>query len=374
MSMQKLVEMSRRYGSNSAYVLAGGGNTSCKDGGVMRVKGSGTALSTIEEAQFVAMDMAALTAMLAKAYPAEDAAREREALADMLAARLPGEEEKRPSVEAILHALFPYRYVLHTHPALVNGLTCGRDGEAACRRLFGQSAVWIPLTKPGYILAAACKDAFDAARQATGVFPHTVFMANHGLIVAADSVEEIDARMAGIIATLGTQVAREPDFSPVEGDTQKARALSRALIALYMGEGTAAAVFWSDAQALAFVQSADAMAPLMAPFTPDHIVYCKHEPLLVTPEADLPAAFDAYRSKNGFAPKIVAVEGLGLFALGSSGEEARTACALFQDAMKVAVYTEAFGGPLPLPYGFTHFILNWEAESYRQKVAAPEAK
>jgi len=374
MSMQKLLEMSHRYGADPAIVLAGGGNTSFKQDGILHVKGSGTALATIVEAQFVAMDMRKLTAMLTKAYPAEDAAREREALADMLAARLPGEEGKRPSVEAILHALFPYRYVLHTHPALANGLTCGKGGEAACKRLFGDSAVWIPLTKPGYVLAAACKDAFDAARRATGVFPNTAFMQNHGLIVAADSVEEVDARMAEIMSALRAQVKREPDFSDAPWDAEKVRALSPALEALYGAGGTAACEFCANAQTLAFVRDAGAMAPLMAPFTPDHIVYCKHAPLFVKPEADLPAAFGAYRAKNGFAPKIVAVEGLGFFALGHSKKEAETARALFLDAMKVAVYAEAFGGPLPLPDEFTHFILNWEAESYRQKVAAPSEK
>jgi rhamnose utilization protein RhaD (predicted bifunctional aldolase and dehydrogenase) len=288
-----------------------------------------------------------------------------------LAARLPGEEEKRPSVEAILHALFPYRYVLHTHPALANGLTCGRNGETACRRLFGDGAVWIPLTKPGYTLATVCARAFEAARQATGVFPHTVFMQNHGLIVAADSVEEIDARMAEVMGALQMQIAKEPDFSHVEWDADKAGALSRALMALYAESGPVTAVFEGNAQALAFVRDADTMAPLMVPFTPDHIVYCKHAPLFVKPEQDVSAAFEAYRAQNGFPPKIVAVEGFGFFALGNSRSDAQTACSLFLDAMRVAVYAQAFGGCLQLPDDFTHFILNWEAESYRQSVAEP---
>lgn len=371
MSMQKLVEMSHKYGADPAYLLAGGGNTSYKEDGVMRVKGSGTALATVSEAQFVAMDMAKLTGMLTKTYPAEDVARERDALADILAARLPGEEAKRPSVEAILHALFPYRYVLHTHPALVNGLTCGRDGEADCKRLFGDSAVWIPLTKPGYILATVCARAFDAAQRRTAVFPTTVFMQNHGLFVAANSAEEIDARMAEVMGALRAQVAKTPDFSPLEWDAEKERALSNALITLYKGDRAAAAVFCGNVQALAFTRDADAMTPLMAPFTPDHIVYCKHTPLFVKPKQNIAAAFDAYRAQHGFAPKIVAVEGFGFFALGHSKEEAETARTLFLDAMKVAVYAQAFGGYHPLPEDFTHFILNWEAESYRQKVAAP---
>ena len=154
---EKLVEMSNRYGSNKDYVLAGGGNTSYKENGVMYVKGSGTSLATITADGFVAMDMGKLTAMLGKDYPTADDEREAAALADMMAARLPTEYAKRPSVEAILHALFPQKYVLHLHPNMVNGLTCGKDGEKAARELFGDGFVWIPLTKPGYVLACACK-------------------------------------------------------------------------------------------------------------------------------------------------------------------------------------------------------------------------
>ncbi len=369
MSMQSLVELSNRYGADEAYVLAGGGNTSFKESGVMRVKGSGTSLATITEAQFVAMDMAKLTAMLDKEYPPDDTAREKEALADMMATRLPGEEEKRPSVEAILHALFPYQYVLHTHPALVNGLTCGRDGEAAAKRILGEGAVWIPLTKPGYVLAAACKTAFATAQRATGAFPKVVLLQNHGLIVAADTVAEIDARMAEIMAALAARVQTEPDFSDTPFDTAAACALAPALRALYAAGGTAIAVFCGNAQAQAFTKSADAMRPLMAPFTPDHIVYCKHKPLFLQPDADPASAFAAYRAEHGFAPKIVAVQGLGFFALGKNKKEADVALALFLDAMKVAVYADAFGGYLPLTADFTAFILNWEIESYRQKVA-----
>ena len=126
--MENLVAFSRKYGSNPDLVLAGGGNTSMKKDGVLYVKGSGCALATICEENFVAMNISALLDTLKKDYPADDKAREAAYLADVMAARLPGEEEKRPSVEALLHALFPQKYVLHLHPARVNGLTCAVDG------------------------------------------------------------------------------------------------------------------------------------------------------------------------------------------------------------------------------------------------------
>lgn len=368
MSLAKLVEMSNRYGADEAYVLAGGGNTSYKENGTLYVKGSGTSLGTITAERFVAMDMAKLTAMLEKAYPEDDTLREREALRDMMAARLPGEEAKRPSVEAILHAVFPHRYVLHTHPALVNGLTCGQEGEKALERLFKGRALWVPLIKPGYVLAKACHTLLSAKEKREGRFPQIVALQNHGLFVAADTVREIDTMMAEVMDTLFAQIRRVPDFSAAPFDAERAQAIAPALRMLYMEDQTACAVFCANVQAQAFAQSREALAPLLAPFTPDHIVYCKHTPLVIRAGDDPRAAFAQYKEENGFLPKIAVVEGLGFFALGKNKKEADIARALFLDAMKVAVFSEAFGGPLALPEDFTHFILNWETENYRQKV------
>ena len=68
-------------------------------------------------------------------------------------------------------------------------------------------------------------------------------------------------------------------------------------------------------------------------------------------------------------PKIVLITGVGMFACGKTKKEADTAAALFEDAMKIAVYSQSFGGPLPLDAGMSDFIRNWEAESYRSGVS-----
>lgn len=369
MSLSYLVEMSNRYGKNEEFVLAGGGNTSYKENGVMYVKGSGTSLASVNAEQFVKMDMQKLSAMLEKEYPADDDAREAAALLDMMAARLPGEEAKRPSVEAILHAIFPQKFVLHTHPAMVNGLSCGKDGEDVCRKLFAGEAVWIPLTKPGYILAAVCRGFFKEHTNTTGSFPQMVILQNHGLFVAADTVGEIDALMETVMGKLKEKAGTPPDFSKVQFDAEAACETAPALRMLYAGDGGACAVFHTDAQTLKFVRDEQSMRDLFAPFTPDHIVYCKHTPLFVDKDADYRDEFNRYKNTHGFAPKIVAVRGLGFFALGKSKKEADVAKLLFLDAMKVAVYARAFGGVNPMPEDFVNFILNWEVENYRQKAS-----
>ncbi|MCL2412445.1 MAG: class II aldolase/adducin family protein [Treponema sp.] len=365
MSLSLLVEMSNSYGSKDEFVVAGGGNTSFKEGGVMYVKGSGTTLATITPDQFVKMDLTMLSAMLEKDYSDDDKTRESEALMDMMAAKLPGEEDKRPSVEAVLHAIFPQKFVLHTHPAIVNGLTCGKDGAEACQRVFSTSAVWIPLTKPGYVLAAECRNLFDEYKLMTGRPPKVVILQNHGLFIAAETLQEIDVLTDEVIRKLKEQIIETPDFTEVHVNLNKAYELAAELRTLY-GENSHA-VFCTNAQTMKFVEDKSSIRELLEPFTPDHIVYCKHRPLFIEKGGNCHNKFDYYKTTHGFSPKIVAIEKLGFVALGKTEKEAETARLIFLDAMKVAVYTRSFGGINPLPDDFVRFILNWEAEHYRQK-------
>ena len=198
MELQDIIALSRRYGSDPVAVLAGGGNTSAKDPHRMYIKCSGVQLATMDEAGFVPIDRHKMDVAMAQSYPAEDAAREAAFLQAVMATRaLPG-ETRRPSVEAPLHNLFPQRLVLHVHPALINGLTCSREGEAACRRLFGDAVLWIPLCRPGYVLASLCREAMARHKARTGRLPQILLLQNHGIFVAGDTPEEIDGLYAWV--------------------------------------------------------------------------------------------------------------------------------------------------------------------------------
>ena len=367
-NMQKLIELSRRYGSDERYVLAGGGNTSLKSEGVLCVKASGTRLSSVSESGFVKMDMGKLLAMFSKVYPQDDKLREQAALEDMLNARLPG-EKARPSVECMLHALFVHTYVLHLHPALVNGLTCGNEGMAACQELFGDEAVWIPLTKPGYILAKTCHDVFAAYHQTHGKAPGLLFMQNHGVIVASDTVAGLDALMEKVMLAIGQKITSEPDLDELHA-SDDAVALAPALRMLYAGnKGKGCAVFHSSNAVKSLIKDEESLSKISLPFTPDQIVYCKAALLTLDADSDVNASFEAFVQKNGYPPKIAVLKNAGVFALGMSKNEADTALSLFLDAVKITWYADAYGGCLPLTDDFTKFILDWEIENYRQKVA-----
>lgn len=371
MSLQELVSVSRRYGADSEYVVAGGGNTSFKDAGTLYVKGSGTALATIEAAGFVRMDRSALSAVWKKSYPQNSSERESAVLADLMAARLGGEEAKRPSVETLLHDILPFAFVVHTHPALVNGLTCSALGEAATRVLFGEEAIWIPSTNPGYILSKAVKDAMDAYAARRGAAPALIFLQNHGVFVAADTVAGIDAIYRRVMETLTARMVRKPDLSEhiTEFGTSAAVAAELAGLArTAFGKDTRVA-FLRNAEVARLTADRESFAPVSSAFTPDHIVYAGSDPLFVDERADIAAAWKEAAESKGRPPKTVALRGIGVFGIGNGEKAARLALELFSDAAKVACYTEAFGGPRFMAKDQIDFINNWEVEQYRSKIS-----
>jgi len=361
--LNALALMSNKYGSNPDYVLAGGGNTSFKSCDRLWVKGSGTSLATIKASDFVVLERALLAQMWDAEYPEDEDSREASVLSDMMDARIKG-ENRRPSVETLLHDLFPQKYVLHVHPAIVNGITCSKEGEAAMKRLFPE-AVWVPACKPGYILALDCKKVMDAYKAETGKDCSLLFLENHGIFFAGETAEETGALAEKVMETLNGAVKRQPDMSEAEYDIEKVVAVSPVLRALYGEDKPATVKFFSNKEIYAYDPDTKSLSP-------DHIVYAKAKQLSIPADADgdkIKELFDAFTAENGYKPKIAFVEGLGMFSCGMNMKEAMTAGIVMLDAIKVVAYAESFGGVSPMPDFLIDFIVNWEVESYRSKVS-----
>ncbi|NLK39943.1 MAG: SDR family NAD(P)-dependent oxidoreductase [Clostridiales bacterium] len=376
MSLETIVKISNKYGANPDYVLAGGGNTSYKDDQYLYIKGSGTTLATIKADGFVRMDRAMLSAMLDRKYSEDEVEREREVLADLMEARCRGEEHKRPSVETLLHNLFSKTYVVHLHPALSNGLCCGVNGEAETRRLFGSRAVWVPITKPGYILALAVGEAMRLHKSKHGKDADIVILQNHGIFVAGDDEAEIDSIYDFLFSTLDNALTSKPDFSEVTVDKERAALVAPALRMLLKDGPTSSVTFRTNKQIADFVKDEESFYPVSSAYTPDHIVYCRPWPLFVK-SADnideqyqlIQAGIADYKEKHGFLPRIVAIQGLGIFAHGAGKKQADICADVFLDTVKIGCYTNSFGGPLFMTEDMIDFIVNWEVEAYRSKVS-----
>jgi rhamnose utilization protein RhaD (predicted bifunctional aldolase and dehydrogenase) len=121
--IQQLIEVSRFYGRKKDFVIAGGGNTSYKDEERIYVKASGVSLATIDEEGFVVLDRKAMKIISEKNYSGDAIERENQIKYDLLNARVLPEKGLRPSVEASLHNLINYRFVVHTYTELVDEST-----------------------------------------------------------------------------------------------------------------------------------------------------------------------------------------------------------------------------------------------------------
>ena len=375
MGLTEIISLSREYGSDGRYVIAGGGNTSFKDDEFLHIKASGFALATIDESGFVAMERKKLNGIWDKEYPSESAARESTALADLMAAKAVGQEEKRPSVETLLHEAIPDRYIVHTHPALINGLTCSRDGKSAMERLFGDSALWIPIVNPGYVLAVTVRKALKSFVGTTGVNPEYIFLQNHGVFVSGDTPEEIREKYSRLFSTVEGAVTRAPDrgaaVSAERPPEEIAMILRKAFAAVSESSYVIRHVNDKDIQAM--LQDQSSFMPVSSAFTPDHIVYCGHAPLYLeaTPDGVESAneILISYRAEHGVLPKLIALRGSGIYGCGQNQIAADNSAAMFGDAVNIAVYAESFGGGSPMPQEHIDFIRGWEVEHYRTKIS-----
>jgi len=364
MSLEKIAAMSVKYGSNPQFVLAGGGNTSFKDENVLFIKPSGVALSEIRPDQFVKMERAKIQRMFSEALP-EDVAKREAAAKEMMMAAVCKESSGRPSVEAPLHELIPFAYVVHLHPAAVNGMTCSVNAEKTCAQLFPE-ALWIPYVDPGYTLSKKVFDEIEKYKAANaGKVPSLIFLQNHGVFAGADTPEEIDALYDSVMSTLAGAYAKagvSMELVRKDADMEAVRQFAPKLRTIL---GTDAEDGSIERK---FVVCAGIISVTDGPLSPDHIVYAKSFPMVsASPKKEEVAA---YVKTHGFKPLVVCVPDKGVFCASDTLKGARTVAALAADAALVKQLTAAFDGPKYLSDRDRLFIENWEVESYRRSMAA----
>jgi rhamnulokinase len=371
--LAEVVGLSNRFGADPMFVRAGGGNSSAKVDGVLWIKPSGVPLATLAAGDLVPLDRARLLALLDQDPAALPTDRDPVMLA-AAEARLGEAHGRRPSVELLFHALLPERLVLHTHPILVNGVTCNADGEALARRLFGDRAVWVPYTDPGLPLARAILDARAAHTARTGNPPPAVtLLGNHGLIVGGESAADIEAETAWLVGVIEAELALRP-----ARDLRAPAPADPAVVAgITAGLARPAVVFFRDPLVLALAEDLQGRTFLEGgPLIPDQIVYAGSFLLLidnVTGPDSAPAtaaAVAAFTAQRGVVPVVVVARGIGLFATGDTDGQAATARDVYLDMVRTGAAALRLGGVRHLDARERTFIEHWEAEAYRKQVAA----
>ncbi|MFC1761297.1 class II aldolase/adducin family protein [Planctomycetota bacterium] len=343
-----ITALSHEFGSMD-YVCAGGGNTSAKNETTLWAKPSGTTLAGLTPEVFVAIDRAALGELYTIETPADPHAREMLVKDKMAAAVLPG-CSGRASVEAPLHDSLSATFVVHTHPALVNGMTCAKDGKAVAQRLFPE-ALWLDYIDPGYILSIRGRHEIQAYKQRYGIEPAVIFLKNHGVFVAGDTADTVRVIHRHLIQTLKTayQQAGVTLTCTVNEANVSAESLTRIRHA-----------FQDDSVAVA----ARALFPVaVGPISPDHIVYARSYPLAGKPSVD---TVSAYHRQHGYNPKIL-IWDQQVYAVDETERKAALALQLAHDGAWVEQLAQASGGIEYMTDSARIFIENWEVESYRSQ-------
>lgn len=373
------VYSSRLLGREPDLVLHGGGNTSVKLEEVNRfgeveelllVKGSGWDLATIEAAGFAPVRVQTLKKMAAleQLSDADMVRLQRSAMTDPAA--------PNPSVEAILHAIIPFRFVDHTHADAVVTICNTDHGEQRIRAIFGERVLVIPYVMPGFVLA---RKVYELTRNIDWAGIEGMILMHHGVFTFADDARASYERMIGLVseaegyleAQAGISTAPQvPAMEDLAGLARLRHAVSKARGAPMLARLDA------DAASVAFANLPDVTAiASRGPLTPDHVIRSKRIPLIVGKdiEADVAAYARAYRSyferhTDGTltcldpAPRWAVWPDHGIVCFGSTAAEAGIVADIKEHTIRAIRRAEALGGWRALPEEDIFAVEYWELE------------
>lgn len=375
--LKDLVEISRFYGADSRYVIAGGGNTSYKSKDKLWVKASGYSLATIIEEGFAVLDRAKLDAMADKKYSSNTAEREEQVKNDLADACIT--KDKRPSVETSLHNAMSASFVVHLHPTVVNGLMGGKKAEGDTRKLLGESVLYIPYIDPGYVLFKEVDTRVKEYKTKHGKEPEVILLQNHGVFVGADSIKKIKEIYNELLLKIEAAVEKPVPTGevPVCGCAAEVIPAIRMVLSK---ESLKTLKIKRNALIDYFISDEKNYKKVSRPFSPDAIVYCKSNYIYIDCECDAEKIIgktekeiSEFVKKFGYQPKVIMVKGLGMIAVGDNAAQCDIILDVYEDMMKIAWLAQSFGGEHPMTQKQIDFIDNWEVENYRRKVSAGNA-
>lgn len=370
-----LIEISRFYGSKKEYVIAGGGNTSYKDESTIWIKASGQSLASLTEDGLVALSREKLHVISSRNYSDDPSEREEQVKTDMLASIPENEKGKRPSVETSLHEIINYKYVVHLHPTVINGLLCSRNAKVSTLKVLGDSVLFVPYTDPGYTLFKRLEAEIVRYREKFSKDPQVIFLENHGSFVGADTTAQIKSIYDDIIGKISAAVAPLPDINDLPYEPVMNKVLP--VLRMALSDETPILIRQRHNTLIAkFYQSQQEFNKISHPLTPDIIVYCKTRYLYIEQSSTAEKILDSFRyqlpnfiNEYGYKPKVIIIKGMGVFAFADKYSSAEACLDVYEDLIKISWYALAWGGIKLLSPEQVSFIDKWEVENYRRKVS-----
>jgi rhamnose utilization protein RhaD (predicted bifunctional aldolase and dehydrogenase)/NAD(P)-dependent dehydrogenase (short-subunit alcohol dehydrogenase family) len=387
------VYTSQLLGNEPRLVLHGGGNTSVKtkmkdvmgdNTEVLCVKGSGWDMGNIEPQGLPAVRLDNLRKLVSLDKLSD------EDMVNAQRANLLDSSSPNPSVETLLHAFLPHKFIDHTHSNAVLALTDQPGGDALCRKVFGKKMGYVPYILPGFALA---KKAFEVYQQDPSVEGLILF--KHGIFTFGDTAKEAYSRMIEQVS-LAEKRAGKGKRNVFKG-TKCPKKIARVADVAPILRGLVAAAgrrvvldFRTSANVRAYVDGKDVNRySQKGTVTPDHVIRTKPNPLIVpAPDAnDLDGfanaakkALDAYQKsyrsyferqnkRVGFSkteldlmPRIILVPGLGLFGLDGNAKSAGIVADLAETNVDVITQAESLSSYQPIPENDVFDIEYWSLE------------
>ena len=401
------VYTTRLLGRDPLLVLHGGGNTSVKtrakddlgqEHEVIAVKGSGWDMAEIEPQGMPEVKLEPLRRLRALSALSD------EAMVNVQRLNLLDASAPNPSVETLLHAFLPHKFIDHTHAAAVLSLVDQPDGEALAREVYDGRMGIVPYIAPGFGLAKAAAEVFEQDENVEGLILH-----KHGIFTFGATAREAYERMIEMVSlaesrlrqgrpivfqarALADELAEVAEIAPIVRGAV-------ALPADKPGEEPTRFVmtFRTGPEILAYVNGAELSDySQRGVVTPDHIIRTKNTPLVLSPpepgaladfarhvkEAvqEFSARYNSYfgrenervggiKSKLDSAPRVVLVPGLGLFGIGRSAKDADIAADLAENTVRVVTDAEGIGRYEPLPESDLFALEYWSLEQAKLKGA-----
>ncbi|MGW8310343.1 MAG: bifunctional aldolase/short-chain dehydrogenase, partial [Thiogranum sp.] len=387
--LQLRVYSSRLLGQEPDLVLHGGGNTSVKIteknifGGaeeILYVKGSGWNLATITAEGFapVRLDVLRHMAGFGRLSDAE--------MVRMQRAAMTNPDAPNPSVEAVLHAVIPFRYVDHTHADAVVTITNTPDGEKRIREALGNRVLLVPYVMPGFVLA---KLIHDMTQSLDWSLYDGMVLLNHGVFTFDDDAERSYRKMIDIVTRAEQYIEARTGpgrdrLEPAALDLLRLADIRKRVSAQRGAAVYAVADHGAQAAAFAAMPELESIAT-RGPLTPDHIIRTKQSPLLIPGDGDeeqdpVAAYADRYRAyfaRNtdnrqtclDLAPRWAVWQGCTTVTFGTSLKEARIVADIARHTIKAIRQAEQLGGWRALPEKDLFDMEYWELEQAKLKSA-----
>jgi len=372
--LQMRVYTSQLLGRSEDLVLHGGGNTSYKTDDTLYVKGSGWNLIDIEEPGFSPVDLSVLKEMATR-----DALGDAQMVKEQRAA-LRNADAPNPSIEAILHAIIPFKFVDHSHADAIVTLSNTPKGKEILQDIYGDNVLLIDYVMPGFILSK------EIYRQTEGIDWSTlegIILLNHGLFTFDDDAKRSYEKHIELVTKAEAYISRHttlPDLCDAKDiDSAFVEALSREISDLRGCSVTAAVI---DSQQACTFSKLPNLESILAngELTPEHVIRIKPFPAVIDNDikaglAQFVQAYKTYFADHASAehicldpaPRYVVIKGFGAIAFGKDEKEAKVIKDIVEHTLKAILIAEQLGGWKSLKQADIFDMEYWELEQNKLK-------